>query len=95
VIHNTIFSYRPTINCTVSPQATIAELADFVEFTKLAEKFFLPLRPTPIYKLSMISVVWNISTGQPGLAAWLCSLPAPAHLLFSQTWETEKRSLIS
>jgi len=40
-------------------------------------------------------MVWNISVGQLGLAAWLCSLPAPAHQLISQTWETEKRSLIS
>jgi len=38
----------------------------------------------------MISMVWNISIGQLGLAAWLCSLPAPAHRLISWTWETEK-----
>jgi len=43
---------------------------------------------TSIYKLGMMSMVWNNSTGQPGLAAWLCSLPAPAHLLISWTWET-------
>ena len=47
-------------------------------------------QPTSICILSMMSTIWNISTGQLGLAAWLCSLPAPAHLLFSQTWETEK-----
>jgi len=47
-------------------------------------------RPTPIYKQSMTSMVCNISTGHLGLAAWLCSLPAPEHLLISQTWETEK-----
>jgi len=40
-------------------------------------------RPTPIHKLSMMSMVWNISIGQLGLAAWLSSLPAPAHLLIS------------
>jgi len=39
--------------------------------------------PNPIHNLSMMSMVWNISTGQLGLAAWLCSLPAPAHLLIS------------
>ena len=61
---------------------------------KLLEKDPAP-QPAPVYMLSMTSVVRSISTGQPGLAAWLCSLPAPAHLLFSQTWETEKRSLIS
>jgi len=37
---------------------------------------------TPSHKQSTTSVVWNISIGQLGLAAWLCSLPAPAHLLF-------------
>jgi len=40
-------------------------------------------QPTPIHKMRMMSVVWNISTGQLGLAAWLCSLPDPAHLLIS------------
>jgi len=39
--------------------------------------------PTPIYTMSLMSMVWSISTGQRGLAAWLCSLPAPAHLLIS------------
>jgi len=43
----------------------------------------LALWPTPIHKLSMTSMVRNISLGQLGLAAWLCSLPAPAHLLIS------------
>jgi len=35
-------------------------------------------------------MVWNVSIGQLGLAAWLCSLPAGVHLLISKTWETEK-----
>jgi len=43
----------------------------------------------------MTFMVRNISIGQFGLAVWLCSLPAPAHLLIIWTWETEKRSLIS
>ena len=47
-------------------------------------------QPTPIYKLSMTPMVWNISMGQLGPAAWPCSLPAPALLLISPTWETEK-----
>jgi len=65
--------------------------------TKLLEKFKLPEKrgfeltekkvpsswPTLICKLLMASVVWNISTGQLGLAPWLCSLPTPAHLLIS------------
>ena len=51
--------------------------------------------PTPIDKLIMASMVWNISIAQLWLAAWLRSLPAPAHLLISQTWETEKKYLIS
>jgi len=41
----------------------------------------------------MMSMVWNISIGQPGLAAQLCSLPVPAHLLISRTWETRKQVL--
>jgi len=41
----------------------------------------------------MMSMVWNISVGRLGLAAWLCSLPALVHLLNSQTWESGKRSL--
>jgi len=45
--------------------------------------------PTPIYMLSMTSMVWNISFGQLGLDAWLCSLPALVHLLISWTWATE------
>jgi len=48
-------------------------------------------QPTPTYELSMMSTAWNTSTGQLGLAAWLCSLPALTHLLISQTREMEKR----
>ena len=44
---------------------------------------FLHPQPTLTYKLSVTSVVWNIPVAQLGLAAWLCSLPAPAHLLVS------------
>ena len=47
-------------------------------------------QPTPIHKRSITSMVWNISIGQLGLAAWLWSLPAPAHLLLSSVWETGK-----
>jgi len=67
-----------------SPQAAITELVDFAELAELMEKFLTP-DPTPFYILSMTSMVWNISIGQLGLAAWLCSLPAPAHLLISRT----------
>jgi len=72
--------------------ADFTELVDFAKFAELAElmeKFSAP-QPTPIYKLNMMSVVWNISIGQLGLAAWLCSLPAPAHLLCSRTRESER-----
>ena len=78
-------------DCASSPRAVIMELADFA---KLAEKFKLTekkvpaLWPNRICILSMTSMVWNISIGQIGLGAWLCSLPAPAHLLISWTWET-------
>jgi len=54
-----------------------------------------PTRPIAIHKVSMMSMVWNISIGRLGLAAWLCSLPAPACLLISQTQEIGERSLIS
>jgi len=47
-------------------------------------------RPTPIYNLSMVSMIWNIPVGQLGLLAWLCSLPAPAHLLISQAQKLKK-----
>jgi len=29
-------------------------------------------------------MVWDIPPGQLGLAAWLCSLPVPAHLLIAR-----------
>jgi len=68
------------------------ELLDKREFTlmEMRKKESPVPCATPIYILSMPSTIWNISIGQLGLAAWLCSLPAPAHLLISQTWETEK-----
>jgi len=51
---------------------------------ELPAKKRAPLPPAnPIHKLSMLSMVWNISVGQLGLAAWFCSLQAPAHLLIS------------
>jgi len=52
-------------------------------------RFLPPPQPTPVNKLSP-SMVWNTSIGQVGLATWLCSLPAPACLLSSWTWETSK-----
>jgi len=91
-----IFSHRLTTNCTASPRAVIIELTELMDFTELAVLTeLLPLWSSPIYILSTISTVCNISVGQLGLAAWLCSLPALAHPLVSQTWETEKKSLIS
>jgi len=57
---------------------------------ELTENKVPALQPTPMYILSMRSVVWNISIGQLELATWLCSLPALVHLLISQSWETEK-----
>jgi len=50
---------------------------------KEKKKVFLAPQPTSIYKLSMTPVVQNISIGHLGLAVWLCSLPAPAHLVIS------------
>jgi len=60
---------------------------------ELLEKRFLPPflnRPAPIPKQSKTSMIWNICIGQLGLAVWLCSLTAPAHLLVSRIWETGK-----
>jgi len=51
------------------------------ELTK--KRRLLAPQPTSIYKVSITSMVRSISINQPGLAAWLCSLPAPAHLLVS------------
>jgi len=67
--------------------------------TKLLEKFKLLVKrgfelmekrradscslANPIHKLRMMSVIWNISIGQLGLAVWLCFLSAPACLLIS------------
>jgi len=48
---------------------------------ELPEKRVPALWSTPINKLSMTSMVQNISFGRLGLAVWLCSLPAPAHTL--------------
>ena len=45
-------------------------------------------QPTPIHKMSMMPMVWNISIAQLGLTAWLWSLPALARLLISWIWET-------
>jgi len=60
---------------SISPQKRI--------WNKIMEKRIPDPRPTPITKLCMTSMVWNIFMGQLGLAGWLCSLPAPAHLLIS------------
>ena len=46
-------------------------------------------RQIPINKLRLTSMVWNISIGHLGLAVWLCSLPAPAHLFISWIREIE------
>ena len=61
-------------NCGASPQAVTVELGDFTELTdftdldKLMEK--VPAsRPTPIYILSIKSMVHSIFIGQLGLAA--------------------------
>jgi len=50
---------------------------------KCLEKRVPASQPTLSHKLSMTPMVWNISVGQLGLAAWLCSLPALVHLLVS------------
>jgi len=59
------------------------EKSKLMEKFKLREKRVPAPQQTPIRKLSMMSMVWNISVAQLVLAAWLCSLPAPAHLLIS------------
>jgi len=55
------------------------------DFELLGKKESHPSAPWPItiHKLSMMSMICNISTGQLGLAAWLCSLPALVHQLIS------------
>jgi len=81
-----------------SELADFVNFVNFPKKTKLLEKFELPEerrfeltakknipapQPTPIPKLSMPSMVRNISMGQLGPPAWLCSLPAPEHLLIT------------
>ena len=51
------------------------------ELTEMREARKVPASPWPTQ--SMTSMIWDIPLGQPGLAAWLRSLPAPAHLLVS------------
>jgi len=74
-----------------------AKLMNFAELAEIMEKKFelmekrVPApQPTPIYKLSMASMIWNISIVQLGLAVWLCSLPSLVQLLISQIREAEK-----
>jgi len=74
-MHNTI-SHHLVMGCCPRQQSQISGIP--------------ASRPTPIYLLSTTSMIWNISIGQPGLAAWLCSVPAPAPLLISRSWETGK-----
>jgi len=62
----------------------LADKTGFKLSEKRREKRSIPApQPTPIYRLSMPDMVWNISLGQLGLSAWLCSLKAPASLRMS------------
>jgi len=75
-----------------SSQAAMTDLMDFAEFPKKRPNSWKSLNsqkkripapwPTPIHKLSMMSMLWNISTGQLGLS-FCAPFPAPAHLLIS------------
>ena len=50
-------------------------------------------QPRPVHTLSTPSMARSMSAGQPGLAVWPCSLPAPAPCsLNTGDWE---KSLIS
>jgi len=71
------------LNLRISQNSSNAQKnPELPEKSRLLEKReFLSPWPTPTYKLSTPPMVWNISTGQLGLAAWLCSLPAPALLI--------------
>jgi len=91
------FSHCLMTNCAASSQTAMMELADLaklVNFKQLAKfmetrlnsqkKRFLP--PGHLYTEHNVYGVAYLHW--PAWASWLCSLPAPAHLL-SQTWETE------
>ena len=82
VIRNTVFvtSRQPIVQPVPKKQLQNSWISR--SSLNSQEKVSSP-RPTPIHKLSMTSTVWNISTSQLGLAAWLCCLPTPAHLLIS------------
>ena len=81
-IHNTVI-------LTVQWPVVQLSFAQLMEKPNSRERVPAP-GPTPIYKLSRTPVVRNISIGQLGLAAWLCSIPALVHLFVSWTWETER-----
>jgi len=73
-------------NFTKFPQMTELlekfKLLDKRGFELMEERERMPApRPAPIHKRSVASMVWNASPAQLGLAAWPCSLPAPARLL--------------
>ena len=56
---------------------------ELTEKDQAPKKEVASLSANPLCRLITMPMVWNISIGQPGLAAWLCSLSAPAQLLIS------------
>jgi len=82
-MHKTISFHHPRTDCSAGPRAAVVELADFTELTELMDlaeltEKLLPHRSSPTDILSMMSMVWHMSFGRLGLAAWLSSPPAPA-----------------
>jgi len=47
------------------------EKFELLEKTGFRERRISAPWPTPMHKLRMMFMVWNISIGQPELAAWL------------------------
>ena len=87
--HN--FSYYPTTDGTACPQAVITELAQLTQLWQLRESC-----PQASPHLHTGYDIYGMEYFlQPAWAGCLCSLPAPAHLLISRTWETGKKSLSS
>ena len=103
----TQFSYPLMTNSQPVPEQQLQNL-EITNFVKFRKKFNLPDKrgweptemrtipapqPRPVHTLSTPSMARSMSAGQPGLAVWPCSLPAPAPCsLNTGDWE---KSLIS
>jgi len=71
------------------------ELTEKFELPEKEERAFLPPWPTPIYKLSLMSMVWNISIGHLGGLSGYASPQLLRTCSLAEYGILEKKSLIS